>query len=303
MHSQLEQYLAEVASRLTPLPIARRNEELQEMRQHLQNAVIVNRELGQSEDEAVQSAVEQFGVAEELGTRIVCAWRREKAISLGNFWGVVGCILLGSWLGDLIYKPVSMHILFSYIDFINSHRDASGAHIGVSILWGYSLFVAAVVYLTIGLITGLVLPKRAMDGARIAALVIGIGWGIADLTSNARNNWLGSSNILSGFAINIAVWVAAALSLVAGAWISSRWRQRRISPQEFAIQIIGLMATAYVVFVACCVLDGFSLTTTLTNLLDNVSDGVFFLAIGLVTILTVEIRKRSHRTNTRRASV
>ena len=42
MHSQLENYLAEVSSHLDPLPPARRNEELMEMRQHLNNAIFLN---------------------------------------------------------------------------------------------------------------------------------------------------------------------------------------------------------------------------------------------------------------------
>jgi uncharacterized membrane protein len=46
MHNPLEEYLTELSEYLAPLPIQQRNEELKEMRQHLQNAVIVNREFG-----------------------------------------------------------------------------------------------------------------------------------------------------------------------------------------------------------------------------------------------------------------
>lgn len=46
MHNPLETYLSEVAAQLKPLPTKRRSEELREMRQHLLNAVTVNRELG-----------------------------------------------------------------------------------------------------------------------------------------------------------------------------------------------------------------------------------------------------------------
>ena len=60
MHSQLGAYLDEVAQELKPLPEARRDEELREMRQHLQNAMIVNREMRQTEDEAARTALEQF---------------------------------------------------------------------------------------------------------------------------------------------------------------------------------------------------------------------------------------------------
>lgn len=47
MHSLLESYLAETGAKLSPLPAKRREEEMHEMRSHLENAVIVNCELRQ----------------------------------------------------------------------------------------------------------------------------------------------------------------------------------------------------------------------------------------------------------------
>ena len=76
MHSLLEAYLSEVEAHLGALPTKRRAEELREMRTHLENAVIVNRELGQSEEEAARSAVAQFGTAQDLGENVAWAWRR-----------------------------------------------------------------------------------------------------------------------------------------------------------------------------------------------------------------------------------
>lgn len=77
MHTLLELYLSEVAAFLQPLSPQRRDEELQEMRQHLLNAIIVNREMGQSEDEAAKSAVAQFGTPTAVGENVVWAWRRQ----------------------------------------------------------------------------------------------------------------------------------------------------------------------------------------------------------------------------------
>lgn len=77
MHKQLEDYLNEAAKGLLAQPAARREEELSEIRQHLLNVVIVNKELGQSEAEAVQIAVRQFGTPQAVSKQIVSAWRRE----------------------------------------------------------------------------------------------------------------------------------------------------------------------------------------------------------------------------------
>ncbi len=76
MHKVIESYLSEVAAHLSALPTKQRTEELREMRLHLENAVIVSRELGQSEEEAAQSIVAQFGTPKDLGENVVQVWRR-----------------------------------------------------------------------------------------------------------------------------------------------------------------------------------------------------------------------------------
>ena len=77
MHSQLEDYLTQVAARLGALPVARREDEIKEMRQHLLNAAAVNRERGQPEDQVVASALAQFGTPEEASGNVIWAWRRD----------------------------------------------------------------------------------------------------------------------------------------------------------------------------------------------------------------------------------
>ncbi len=91
MHTLLDAYLDQVAAHLSALPAKRRNEELREMRQHLQNAVTVNRELGQSEEDAIQNAVTQFGTPEDLGGNLVWAWRRERMLNKRSFWVAAAC--------------------------------------------------------------------------------------------------------------------------------------------------------------------------------------------------------------------
>ncbi len=76
MHSLLERYLSEVAVHLGPMPVKRRNEELREMRAHLEAAAAAQCELGQSEEDAMRNALVQFGTPDALGQSAVAAWRR-----------------------------------------------------------------------------------------------------------------------------------------------------------------------------------------------------------------------------------
>ena len=91
MHSLLEKYLSEVAAHLSALPTKQRTEELREMRAHLENAVTINKELGQSDDDAMQNAVMQFGTPEDLGDNLVWAWRRGLAKNKRSFWSAASC--------------------------------------------------------------------------------------------------------------------------------------------------------------------------------------------------------------------
>ncbi len=100
MHSPLEAYLDQVAVHLSALPAKRRTEELREMRQHLLNAITVNRELGQSKEDAAANAVMQFGTPEDLGDNLVWAWRREEKLNKRSFWGAAALALaLTFWPG------------------------------------------------------------------------------------------------------------------------------------------------------------------------------------------------------------
>ncbi len=89
MHILVEGYLSKVAAHLSALPAKRRADELREMGTHLENAVIVNREMGQTEDEAARNAIAQFGTPEALGKNVVWAWWRGERLSRRSFWGAV----------------------------------------------------------------------------------------------------------------------------------------------------------------------------------------------------------------------
>ena len=67
MHEQLENYLKEVRTQLRSLPAGKQDEELREIRQHLQALIAGNVERGDSEDKAVAAAIRQFGSSKQVG--------------------------------------------------------------------------------------------------------------------------------------------------------------------------------------------------------------------------------------------
>ena len=77
MHSLLEDYLAEVAAQLGPLPPKRRNDELREVQAHLESAVAVQAGAGGVGGRGrVSRFLEQFGPAQVVARGFVAAWRR-----------------------------------------------------------------------------------------------------------------------------------------------------------------------------------------------------------------------------------
>ena len=69
-HPQLERYVETIALRLKSLPPAQRDEEVQEIRQHLDALIAAHRGAGLSEDEAVKLAIQQFGHAKHVGEEL-----------------------------------------------------------------------------------------------------------------------------------------------------------------------------------------------------------------------------------------
>ena len=114
------------------MPVARRNEELREMRAHLLSAVEAYQELGETEQEAVESALRQFGPPPQVAVGLTRAWRRghgarrdtAKAglFGVAALWSVCGlCGLLGHYLEShpdvsttlrLHFEPVYYALIF-----------------------------------------------------------------------------------------------------------------------------------------------------------------------------------------------
>lgn len=175
MHSLLENYLSEVAAHLSPLPPKRREEELREMRAHLENAVIVSREWGHTEEEAARAALAQFGTPQDLGENVVWAWRRGESQSKRSFWGaVVSTPLMLTCLLLLENQYIGLlgHILPSWFN----RYCVRHPHIGMDLVQGVFLLVFGIA----GGVAGSVFPRRAVRGVCLDLIAFWIGWTAVD---------------------------------------------------------------------------------------------------------------------------
>lgn len=214
MHSLLETYLAEVAAHLSALPAKQRNEELREMRTHLENAVIVNRELGQSENEAAQNAVAQFGTPQDLGDNLVWAWRRGQLVNSKSLFGATGtttlvlCLmafLMDGGLGGILYSVMEHILPRTFLLYCGKHESWGMALVRGMLLANFGLA---------GFVGGSLFPRCAVRGACLGLILYWIGWAAVD--------GIGRGGIWSFlFYGDRAVWM---LSAVISAWMGSRAR-------------------------------------------------------------------------------
>ncbi len=225
MHSLLESYLSEVAAKLGPMPVEQRSEELREMRQHLLNAVTVNQEIGQREDEAVQNAVTQFGTPADLGGNLVWAWRREQTRNKKSLLGAAVtvplalcliCFLMNQRWFDLFLDHALNTILpRAFLMYL-------GEHPGYGMDFTQAMFM--LMFGLAGLAAGGLFPRQAVRGACLGLGLFWLGFaavdGIKQLTALVSLDGL----IHQGR----GGWI---LSVLAFAWLGSRWRNKGRSRQ------------------------------------------------------------------------
>lgn len=86
----MERYLNSVSSRLTDLPADERDDQMREIRQHLESLVADQRAYGLDQDEAVAAALNQFGGSDQIGKQLRHASKQRR---LPNLWLYVGIYL------------------------------------------------------------------------------------------------------------------------------------------------------------------------------------------------------------------
>ena len=231
MHSLLETYLSEVAAHLSALPPKRRAEEMREMRTHLENAVIVNREMGQSVDEAARTAVTQFGTAQELGENVVWAWRRGQSLNRRSFLGAVATnLILLNTLPYLIIALTCM-LVVPFVDLMRGTYHWPAAAVAAFCF----LSVALPTWLLIGVGSGRLFPKRAVAGTGLvmSAWIVfqvthSLCWEFICIPGHERyayfihrNNSHSAADIIALIVSDVLLAFAATMS----AWVVSRWQK------------------------------------------------------------------------------
>ena len=231
MHRLLENYLSEVAAHLSPLPVKRRAEELREMRTHLENTVIVNRELGQSEDEAARAAVAQFGTARDLGENVVWAWQRGRSLSGKSFFGAVASSLV--LLNTL---PHLMAVLTCMLLVPFSELMRGTYHWPYAAMRAFCFFsVSLPIWLMIGAGSGRLFPKRAVAGTGLvmSAWIVfqvthSLCWEFICIPGHERyayfihrNNSRSAADVIALIVSDVLLTLAA----TASAWAVSRWQK------------------------------------------------------------------------------
>ena len=211
MHNLLETYLSELTKQIGALPTKCRNEEMREIRAHLENAILANRNLGQAEEVAIENAIAQFGTPSELAASLVWAWRRGAAVNKRSLLGAATATVLVLWLMSFLMNQnwYTSHLLLvlpraSYLYFVK--HQAFGMVVTQLMLcfnFGLAGGAAAVLF-----------PKQAVRGACLGLAVYWIGW-IVIMGTGYGGFWRFLSNWL------FEIWT---LSTIICAWAGSRWR-------------------------------------------------------------------------------
>lgn len=229
MHKRLENYLAEVAARLHSLPTARRNEELREIRAHLQSALALHQEQGQTEDQAAKTALAQFGTPEAVGQELVAAWRRGEMLQKRSFWGAAACALALTLLVGALEGHWMPLLTGHAMQIVKTHPHS------LSLLWlaAASFMAGTAVRVVIGAISGFAFPKRAVSGTALAMTL----WGIYGL-GKVFYNFAHLPHAVAAKLPHEMVYILAISSIVGltlsasltilSAWAGSRWREKQM---------------------------------------------------------------------------
>ena len=213
MHNTLETYLSELTTHLHAMPLKRRAEELREMRQHLLNAVTVNRELGQSDEDAAANAVMQFGTPEDLGENLVWAWEREKKLNKLSFWSAAALALaLTFWPG------LPTRIAFLAMPLFTRQPLPWQAELWVVLLLMPSYFLC-------GLACSTVFPRRGLAGTALVEaglMLLFFSFNFITLLREFPSDPVFTSLLT-------LEWLCPAMAIL-GAWSVSRWQKPRLKP-------------------------------------------------------------------------
>jgi hypothetical protein len=127
MNNRLEQYVDEVAHNLRSLPEEQRQEEIAEIRSHLDARVAAEMELGKTQEEAVAEALRQFGSARKVGSSLRRVWRRRTgAIRLRSAF-------LGAVVSTAILCVLNVELNLWWVSNVN--QIVAGVDVAMATCW------------------------------------------------------------------------------------------------------------------------------------------------------------------------
>ncbi len=214
MHSPLEPYLQTVEQNLHFLPPDERQQELAEIRLHLESLLEANRELCNTEEEAVAQTLAQFGRAQTLGKDLTYVHQSEGKPKLRMLAGAIAFSYVGGTLLN--------HLLYPLLNFAVPFTGHSTP------LWITAWIATSLMStLCVGWLTGVVTPRHAIKGTVITHL---LGGAITFVTVMRQPGIIVSTAILS---IGVSLLISAIINIavaVFGAKRGIRWRTKRNQP-------------------------------------------------------------------------
>jgi len=215
MHSRLEQYLQTVGQNLHALPAEERNNEINEIRLHMESLVEANRELGSTEEEAVTQTLARFGRAQNVGNDLASAhqWGDKpqfgtlaKAIAFNFFGGNVASLLISQPF-MLAFTPSGVPAVF----------------------W---MFRGLLTTFCVGWLTGALLPRHAIKGTLYAHL-IGASICTIDILLGTLP-FMSRISALSFWSFQFIGTVIGTAIAMGGAKLGARWRSKRVQKMRIA---------------------------------------------------------------------
>jgi|GEM_PF-4067822 len=209
MHKELEKYLSQIEKQLSTLPTEQREDELREIRSHLEMMIEENIACGCNEEEAVAKALEQFGSTKEIASALKStrANRDQRARTV-----LAGLVVFAIW----IYPDFCTNYIFPSMRYFLLTPQAS-------------YIETAIVFLISGWIAEVIAPRKVLLPILIPFCIVwalGISTVILTLVAFPTS----SLSFLSYQLLNTAVLPLAFL----GAWIRRRQVKHRQQPQMIA---------------------------------------------------------------------
>lgn len=216
MHSPLEQYLEEVETRLIDLSAEKRQSELEEMRQHLQDSIEARIELGCSQEEAIAYTLEQFGRAQQIGAELALVHERKAAGWRGTLLAATACAYVFG-IGISLLRDALLPALFFFAD--------KGSHLIIDVGWWCASLVM-VSFLT-GWTTAMFSPRKAVQGSALAYILsFVLPYVVASLHSSVPSAVPLDMQVRL-LAHNMILTLIAILIATSSAKMGVRWKQAR----------------------------------------------------------------------------